>query len=142
MLSRPLKPIRILLAEDLESDVYLTKRAFRMYPNVTFDVAKDGEEALMKAFKAKHDLIMLDLNLPRLRGDEVLQRLKRSPTTRHIPTVVLSSSDDEEEIRRMYGLHAASYITKPADPSMFRKLAERFGGYWVHLASLPKSRSS
>lgn len=120
---------RILLAEDSEPDVALILRAFRDRP-VDFRVVSNGEEALSTAFSEHFDLVILDLNLPRVRGDEVLEQLKRSPLTSHVPVVVMSSSNARSDISKAYALQAASFITKPITPSAFRDMAAKFGDYW------------
>jgi CheY-like chemotaxis protein len=120
----------ILLVEDNPGDVYLTRKAFeRLSPSCHVHTVHTGDRAL--AFLRRQgahtgaprpDLIVLDINLPRMNGYEVLAELQSDPGLRDIPTVVVSSSDDEEDIRRAYSLHAYSYFVKPYDPDVYLML--------------------
>lgn len=133
---------RVLLVEDNSGDVAFTRRAFQGYP-VKFEVAKDGEAALVRLFSTSQpviDLVLLDLNLPRVSGWDVLEQVKSSPITRSIPIIVLSSSESEVDIARAYARHANAYLVKPATPDRFRKLASGFDAWWfsdsIRLADL------
>lgn len=123
---------RVLLVEDNPGDVRLTQRAFKDFP-VEWEVVTDGEAALDRLFdttKDWPDLVLLDLNLPRVTGWEVLEQIKRSPITRRIPVVVLTSSKSEMDIARATDKHANNYVIKPATPDAFRKLAADFDAWW------------
>ncbi|MDD4890515.1 MAG: response regulator, partial [Phycisphaerae bacterium] len=116
-------PINILMVEDNEGDVFLTKEAFReakVHNNLT--VVNDGVEAIdflrrrgKYADATRPDLILLDLNLPRMDGREVLAEIKPDPELGSIPVVVLTSSAAEQDIVKAYGLHANCYVVKPVD---------------------------
>src|SRR5690606_33467471 len=117
------RPIEILLVEDDEGDVLLTTEALEA-SKVTnnMHVARNGEEALkfLRREQGYHDvprpdIVLLDLNLPRIDGREVLAQIKSDPELRRIPIVVLTTSEAEEDILRSYDLHANAYVTKPVD---------------------------
>ena len=122
--------IRILHIDDSDSDLRLTRRAFRHIGDVCFTEAKDGEEGLDQALRVSPDIILLDMNLPRLRGDEVLRVLRSLEKTRRIPIVILTSSDDHEEVARVYGLTANAYITKPVTLAKFKEVADAVDLIW------------
>jgi|SRR6187200_588343 CheY-like chemotaxis protein len=140
-----MKPIDILLVEDNPGDARLTREALAMskLPN-TLHTVRDGEEAL--AFLRREgkfedrpapDLILLDLNLPRRDGREVLEDVKRDPRLMHIPVVVLTSSQAEEDILRSYRLHANCFITKPADLEQLTRVVQGIEQFWFTLVRLP-----
>jgi len=129
-------PRPIMLVEDNSMDVDLTIRAFakRKLTN-PIDVARDGEEAL--AWIAKWDagspqpvVILLDLNMPKVSGLEVLRTLKSHPTYKYIPIVVLTTSKEDVDVRTAYELGANSYIVKPVDFEKFMAMAEQIEIYW------------
>ncbi|OGV73191.1 MAG: response regulator [Lentisphaerae bacterium RIFOXYB12_FULL_65_16] len=138
-------PIEILLIEDSPADVRLTREALReekLYNNL--HVVTDGEEAL--AFlrrEGKHaraprpDLILLDLNLPRKSGREVLEEIKQDEELRCIPVVVLTISAAEKDIVSAYNLHANCYITKPIDLEQFSKVVKSIREFWLTIVKLP-----
>ncbi|HEV2750053.1 MAG TPA: response regulator [Gemmatimonadales bacterium] len=140
--------VEILLVEDDPNDVELTLRAFRArnLANQVF-VARDGAEALAFFFgKEAHPLrdigvtprvILLDLNLPKVDGLEVLRRLKADERTRSLPVVVLTSSKEEPDIAAAYSLGANSYIIKPVDFEAFARAVSEVGLYWVLLNEQP-----
>ncbi|MHC3438434.1 response regulator [Natrialbaceae archaeon A-gly3] len=139
------EPAQILLVEDNPGDVRLTKEAFE-HGRIENDlhVVTDGSEAL--EFLNQHgeyddaprpDLILLDLNLPRMNGDEVLDELKDDPDLRPIPVIVLTSSKAEEDIARSYELHANAYLTKPVDPDEFIDTVRAFEEFWFSVVRLP-----
>jgi len=138
-------PVEILLVEDNPVDVMLTKEAFssgRVCNNL--HVAEDGEEAMDFLYKrGKHsaapspEIILLDLNLPRKDGREVLAEVKQDPTLRHIPVIVLTTSEDQEDIWRSYELQANCFITKPVDMEQFTKALECLGEFWFTVIKLP-----
>ena len=139
------QPVEILLVEDNPVDVLMTKEAFcgsRVCNNL--HVAEDGEEAMDFLYKrGKHssapapEIILLDLNLPRKDGREVMAEIKGDPSLRHIPVIVLTTSEDEEDIWNSYELHANCFITKPADMEQFTKALEGIGEFWFTLVRLP-----
>jgi two-component system response regulator len=141
--------VEILLVEDNPSDVELTLRAFkaRNFANQVF-VARDGAEALDLFFgDASHPLrdigvqpkvVLLDLNLPKVDGLEVLRRLKADDRTRSIPVVILTSSSEEPDIAAAYRLGASSYIVKPVDFEAFARAVSEVGLYWLLLNEAPR----
>ena len=141
-------PIEILLVEDNIGDVRLTQEALRegkVKNNLT--VARDGEEALkMLRREGEHasiprpDLILLDLNLPRRDGREVLQEIKADEQLRMIPVVVLTTSSAEADILKSYQLHANCYITKPVDLEQFISVVKSIDDFWLTIVRLPADR--
>lgn len=138
----------ILLVEDNPDDVDLTLRAFqRSHIRNDVVVARDGVEALDYLFStgahanrpagAMPEVILLDLNLPKLHGLEVLRRLRADDRTRLLPVVVLTSSNEEQDIVRSYNLGANSYVRKPVDFSQFVDAARHLGLYWLVLNQRP-----
>jgi two-component system response regulator len=128
----------ILLVEDNEDDVLLTERAFRR-ANIgnPVVVARDGVEALDYFFgpgaasRAMPQVVLLDLNLPRIGGLEVLRRLRESARTKTVPVVVLTSSKQEEDVLESYSLGANSYVRKPVDFGEFAQAAKVLGLFWL-----------
>jgi two-component system, chemotaxis family, response regulator Rcp1 len=146
MRQRPLgRPVEILLVEDNPGDVRLTREALRegkVRNNLA--VASDGIEAIAYLRKegehagaVRPDLILLDLNLPRKDGREVLAEIKADPALRNIPVVVLTSSQAEEDIVRAYDLHANCYVTKPVDLDQFIRVVESIEDFWFTIVKLP-----
>lgn len=143
--NREYEPIEILLVEDNPGDVRLTQEAFkegRIENNV--HVAKDGVEALAflhqegeYADAPRPDLVLLDLNLPRKNGDEVLRELKTDDELKTMPVVVLTSSKAEEDIVKSYRHHANAYLTKPIDPEAFIDTVRSFETFWFSVVRLP-----
>ena len=141
------QPIEILLVEDNAADVRLTQEALKegkVSNNLT--VARDGDEALeilqrrgAQAGAVRPDLILLDLNLPRKDGREVLATLKADPALKQIPVVVLTTSSAEVDILKSYQLHANCYITKPVDLEQFIDSMRRIDGFWLGVVKLPPS---
>ena len=117
------KPIEVLMVEDNAGDIRLTKEAFKEGKiRLNLSVARDGVEAMAFlrkegsfAHTARPDLVLLDLNLPRKDGREVLREMKNDPRLLRIPVVVLTTSESDEDILGTYGFHANCYITKPVD---------------------------
>jgi two-component system, chemotaxis family, response regulator Rcp1 len=142
---KSINPINILLVEDSPADVRLTREALKEAKVVnTLHVAPDGVEAL--AFlkrKGKHadaprpGLILLDLNLPKKDGREVLKEIKDDESLRRIPVVVLTTSKAEEDIIRTYNLHANAYVTKPVDLAQFLKVIRSIEQFWLAVVTLP-----
>ncbi len=139
------KPLEILLVEDAPGDVRLASEALKQFPVENHvHVAKDGEEALgflrrKPGFEnaPKPDLVLLDLNLPRVNGHEVLQEVKKDSHLRHIPVVVLTGSRNEEDIFKAYDAHANCYVTKPPDLQEYFSVMESIGEFWFNFAQLP-----
>jgi CheY-like chemotaxis protein len=138
-------PVDILLVEDNPGDVRLTQEALREGKiRNRLTVAKDGVEALaMLRREGPHanvprpDLILLDLNLPRKDGREVLADIKADESLRRIPVVVLTTSKAEEDILRTYDLHANCYITKPVDLEQFIEVIKSIDDFWLTVVRLP-----
>ncbi|MFQ5737001.1 MAG: response regulator [Thermodesulfobacteriota bacterium] len=138
-------PIEILMVEDSPADVELTMEAFKdakMINNI--HVAEDGEEAMAflrreggYADAPRPDLILLDLNLPRKDGREVLGEVKQDPDLKRIPVVVLTTSDSERDILKAYDLHVNAYITKPVDLDQFIKVVDAVEDFWLSVVKLP-----
>jgi CheY-like chemotaxis protein len=139
------KPIEILLVEDNPGDVRLTKEALRDYKlHNNLSVAMDGMEALDFLNKrgdfAKSptpDLILLDLNLPKIDGREVLKEIKSDKNLKKIPVIVLSTSESDADIERSYDNYANCYITKPIDFNEFIEVVKQFQDFWISLVKLP-----
>lgn len=136
------EPVQILLVEDNQGDVDLTKIALRKSKIANeLTVAKDGAEALeiLQCEDAEPpDLILLDLNLPRKDGREVLAVIKEHPKLRRIPVVVLTSSKAEQDILKAYDLHANSYITKPVGFEEFTRVVRSIEDFWFTVVRLPR----
>jgi chemotaxis family two-component system response regulator Rcp1 len=139
------KSIEILLVEDNPSDVRLIQEAFKEVKlRNCLSVVGDGEEGLMFLKQEgmyrdapRPDLILLDLNLPRMDGRELLERIKKCPQLHRIPVVVLTSSKAEEDIVRSYDLHANCYITKPVDLNQFIRIVQSIEQFWLTIVRLP-----
>jgi CheY-like chemotaxis protein len=137
--------IDILLVEDNLGDVRLTEEALKESKlAVNMRVARDGIEALamlhgegVYADQPQPDLILLDLNMPRLDGREVLRQIKSDDQLKHIPVVVLTTSEAEKDILQAYGLHANCYITKPVEFDEFMKIIKSIEGFWLTVVRLP-----
>lgn len=142
------KPIDILLVEDNPGDVRLTQETFKESKILnTMHVVRDGVEAMAflrqegeYADAPRPDLILLDLNLPRKDGREVLEEIKDDDQLRRIPVVVLTISYAEEDVLRAYDLHGNCYITKPIDLDQFIKVVRGIEDFWLTIVRLP-SRS-
>jgi len=137
--------IEVLLVEDSPGDVRLTREAFKdakVYLNL--HVASDGAEAMAflnregeHANAPRPDLILLDLNLPKKDGREVLQEIKESPTLKSIPVVILTTSASDADILRSYRLHANCYITKPVGLDGFLEVVKSIDTFWLCVVKLP-----
>jgi two-component system, chemotaxis family, response regulator Rcp1 len=148
--TQTLKPIEILLVEDNPGDVQLTKEALEEGNLlVNLSVVNDGVAAM--AFlrrRGEHadapapDLILLDLNLPKKGGREVLQEIKADVDLKCIPVVVLTTSEAEADIVSTYGLHANCYITKPVDIDQFIKIVQLLEQFWFTIVKLPSLENS
>jgi CheY-like chemotaxis protein len=139
------KPIEILYVEDNPADVRLTVEALKEHKvRNRLTVVPDGEQAMQFLHRAgryahatRPDLILLDLNLPRMDGREVLGEVKADPDLRRIPVVVITSSQAEQDIVRTYDLHANCYVTKPVDLSRFLDVVKSIEGFWLSVVTLP-----
>jgi CheY-like chemotaxis protein len=139
------KPLDILLVEDNPADVRLTQEAFlegKILNNLT--VARDGVEAMdflhrrgNHAGAVRPDLILLDLNLPRKDGREVLAEIKSDPSLMRIPVVVLTTSRAEMDIVKSYNLHANCYVVKPVDLDQFINVIKSIDNFWLTAVTLP-----
>lgn len=145
--NKDIRDVEILLVEDSPTDAMLTREAFRLskFHNPLHWV-KDGVEAL--AFLRREepytaaprpDIILLDLNMPRKDGREVLREIKQDTSLSAIPVVVLTTSAQDFDILKVYELHGNCYMTKPVDFEKFASVIRQFGDYWFNLVSLPPS---
>lgn len=140
------RPIEILLVEDNAGDVRLTREALKDAKVLnTLHVARDGEEATEFLFrKGKHadaprpDIIILDLNLPRKDGREVLAEIKADKELKRIPVVILTTSKSEEDVLKSYNLHANCYVTKPLDLDHFIGVVKSIEDFWFTVVKLSK----
>ena len=139
------EPADILLVEDNPGDVRLTKEAFKggSIAN-TLHVVGDGIEALDFLYQRgdytdapRPDIVLLDLNLPRKNGDEVLEEITENQELSRIPVLVLTSSESEADVVRSYDLHANAYLTKPVDPEVFIETVRTFEQFWLSIVRLP-----
>jgi len=139
------RPVEILLVEDSPGDVRLTMEALKEGKlSNELHVVEDGIEALAflrkegKYTQAPHpDLILLDLNLPKKDGREVLAEIKEDPDLKRIPVVVLTTSKAEEDILRTYDLHANCYVTKPVELEQFMTIVKYIEEFWLTIVKLP-----
>lgn len=139
------KHVEILMVEDNPADVRLTMEAFRDAKVLNnLNVVADGEEAMAflrhegkYADAPRPDLILLDLNLPKKDGREVLEDIKQDPSLKRIPVVILTTSEDEKDILKAYDLHVNAYITKPVDLDQFIKVVEAVEDFWLSVVKLP-----
>ena len=140
-----IRPVEILLVEDNPGDVRLTQEALeesKLYNNLT--VVTDGVEAMRCLRKegkyagaTRPDIILLDLNLPKKDGREVLAEIKTDEKLKLIPIVILTTSSNEEDILKSYGLHANCYVTKPVDFDEFIKIVQAVHNFWFSIVKLP-----
>jgi chemotaxis family two-component system response regulator Rcp1 len=141
-------PIEVLLVEDSPGDVRLTKEAFHdANPSVHLNVAADGVEAMaflkhqgIHANSPRPDLILLDLNLPKMDGREVLAQIKADDSLKTIPTVVLTTSESEVDIAKSYQLQANCYLSKPVQLDAFEALVKSINDFWLTKVKLPQNR--
>jgi CheY-like chemotaxis protein len=138
-------PIEVLLVEDNPGDVRLTREAFKDAKlALNLRVVDDGIEALAFLRRegpygdaSRPDIILLDLNLPKKDGRQVLEEIKSTPEFATIPVVVLTTSSSEEDVMRSYRLHANSYITKPVSLDGFLTVVKSINAFWLTVAKLP-----
>jgi len=139
------RPVHILLVEDNAGDIRLTREALKEAKvRNRLDAVMDGEEAMAFLRKrgeyaraAKPDVIMLDLNLPKKDGLEVLKEIKEDPNLRRIPVVVVTTSKAEKDIVKCYDLHANCYVTKPVDLAQFLEVVRSIEDFWLTIVKLP-----
>lgn len=140
-------PIEVLLVEDDPGDVLMTREALAESKVLNeLHVVSDGEEALRFLRREgeytdapRPDLVLLDLNLPRIDGRSVLREVKSDPELRRIPVVVLTTSKAEEDIVRSYDLHANAFVTKPVDFDRFVEVIRQIDNFYITIVSLPPS---
>lgn len=139
----PGRQINILLVEDDEGDILLTKKALADFPSLS--VVRDGVEALAYLRREgdfrgapRPDLILLDLNMPRMDGRETLAQIKQDELLRAIPVVILTTSNSDRDVQQSYELQAACFITKPADAREFAAAVQSVLGFWTQVARLPQ----
>jgi len=149
-LTRIWRPVEILLVEDNPGDVRLTQEALKESKiSNNLSVVMDGMEAMEYlrregrfAQAVRPDLILLDLNLPRKNGREVLAEIKEDQDLRHIPVVILTISQDEDDVLKAYNLHANCYIIKPLDLNRFLKVVHSIEDFWLTIVKLPSGREA
>jgi len=142
---RSAEPIDVLLVEDNPGDVRLTEEAFSEAKiNNDLHVVHDGASALDFVYRRGEyesaptpDLVLLDLNLPKIDGTAVLEEIKTDDVLKRIPVIVLTSSSAEEDVIRSYERHSNAYLTKPVDPDEFVDLVQSFEEFWFSLVKLP-----
>jgi two-component system, chemotaxis family, response regulator Rcp1 len=140
------RPVHVLLVEDNPGDVRLMREALHNgHSNKKLDAVEDGEEALAYLRRRhpyseapKPDLIFLDLNLPKKDGREVLLEIKKDEALRRIPVVVLTTSEAERDIFRVYDLHANCYVKKPTDLDEYMEVIRACENFWLHIVRLPR----
>lgn len=141
----PVRPVEVLLVEDDPGDELITREAFADNKIINqLHVARDGAEALDFIYRrGAHagapavDLILLDLNLPKYDGRQVLETIKSDPSLTHVPVVVLTTSSSEKDILRSYQLHANAYVTKPVDLEQFVAAVREIDDFFVSVVRLP-----
>ncbi len=142
-------PVEILLVEDNPGDVRLTREALRDAKVLNrMSVAQDGVEALAflrrqgpYADAPRPELILLDLNLPKKDGREVLEEIKQDPDLKRIPVVILTTSQAEQDIIRTYNLHANCYVSKPVDLDQFITVIKSIEDFWLTIVKLPPNEA-
>lgn len=134
-----MKQIKILMVDDNDADIYLTKRAFEKSKiNATLDAVYDGEEALEYLEKNLPSLILLDINMPKMNGFELLEIIKSNEHYKHIPVLMLTTSSDQEDIFKSYSRYASSFISKPVKIENFVNAIKSIENYWVSFVKLPE----
>lgn len=138
------RPVHLLIIEDNPGDVRLLEEAFsELRANVRIQVAKDGAEGIavvggtIPGREGSPDLILLDLNLPKISGHDVLVKIKSDPRTRHIPVIILTSSRAESDVHRAYQSHANAYLRKPSTLEGLLSTARDVKNFWMETAILP-----
>lgn len=141
------KVVEILLVEDNPGDVRLTQEAFKEGKMINkLSVVEDGVEAMAFLHREgkytdvpRPDLILLDLNMPKKDGREVLAEIKKDPSLKNIPVIILTTSQAEQDILKSYNLHANCFITKPVDLKQFNKVVRTIKDFWLTVVKLPQS---
>lgn len=144
------REIHILLIEDNEGDIVLTIEALKEARlSNTIDVVRDGEQAMLYLKKEgpyaaviTPDLILLDINLPKIDGKEVLANIKKDDALKIIPVVMLTTSDSEKDIFESYNNHANCYITKPVGFQSFIEVIHTLKDFWISIVQLPKTNNT
>ncbi len=145
-MSVTLQPNEVLLVEDDAGDELMTREAFEEHKiSNRLHVVRDGEEALDFLFRRgpharalRIDLILLDLNLPKYDGRQVLERIRSDAELTHVPVVILTTSASEEDILRSYKLHANAYVTKPVDVNEFIAAVRQIDEFFLSVVRLPR----
>ena len=145
-----MRPIHILLVEDNEGDILLTTEALEEAKiHIELSVVRDGEEAMDFVSKqAKYndvqspDLLLLDVNLPKKNGHEVLHYIKSNELLKHIPVIMLTTSSSEKDINTCYDNHANCYITKPVEVNDFLTVVTTIENFWISIVKLPTIKVS
>lgn len=140
-------PFKILLVEDNPTDVELVAEALACWKNRTqLNVVEDGDEAIQFLRRGEPytgapapDLILLDLNLPKRSGEQVLEEIKGDAELAQIPVIVLTTSDREKDVRTCYRLHANCYVTKSMEIGEFQEKIKGIEEFWLHHARIPKN---
>jgi CheY-like chemotaxis protein len=144
-----MKTIRILLVEDNEGDILLTREALEEAKiHIILDVVKDGKQAIDFLNKEDGfsnaimpDLLLLDVNLPKKNGHEVLKYIKTNDHLRHIPVIMLTTSSSEKDVNLSYDNHANCYVTKPVEVSDFLAVVNTIETFWVSIVKLPTAKN-
>ncbi len=139
------RPVEILMVEDNPGDVELSMEALRDGRLLNrIHLARDGEEALEFLYKRHHhtqaptpDIILLDLNMPRMSGIEFLRIIKNEDSLKHIPVVILTSSEADKDVLTSYREHANCYLVKPVDLDKFLAVIKSLAHFWLHVVTLP-----
>ena len=139
------QPVDILLVEDNPGDVRLTQEAFRESKlTIRLNVVMDGEDALNYLFRrppyenaTRPDMILLDLNIPKKDGREVLEEIKQDESLRYVPVIILTTSNAEQDIVKTYNLKVNAYINKPVDFDRFFDIVQKIETFWLMTATLP-----
>ena len=145
-MTTPLQPIEVLLVEDDPGDELMTREAFEENRiGNRLHVARDGEEALDFLYQRgdhaqapRVDLILLDLNLPKYDGRQVLEQIRSDPELTHTPVVILTTSSSEEDIMSSYKLHANAFVTKPVDVNRFIAAVRQIDDFFLTVVRLPR----
>jgi chemotaxis family two-component system response regulator Rcp1 len=144
-----MRPVHILLVEDNEGDILLTKEALEDAKIlITLSVVKDGKEAIDFVNKQglytdvdQPDLLMLDVNMPKKNGHEVLKYIKSSESLRHIPVIMLTTSSSEKDINLSYNNYANCFITKPVEVNDFLAVVTTIENFWISIVKLPTNKN-
>ncbi len=139
------KTVKILLIEDNEGDVMLTQRAFeKSAMDISLNIAYDGHEGMQYLRQEGEfanteipDIILLDINMPKMNGKEVLEEIKNDERLKIIPVIMLTSSEAQRDILESYKRHANSYVIKPFSPDEFCDVAKKIEEFWLNTAKLP-----